>query len=142
MKKYKWLVPTLYIIFLMLKISLRLIGLFSLNYLVIVLSNNINVYQLFIDLNSIRIMNKYNEIVLYIIISISVSLLTLFLIYFFRPFIEIYLLHFLKFNFYFLINLISISTIYIVFRIYGYSRLYLLIYLLLSSLILYKSESI
>ena len=47
----------------------------------------------------------------------------------FRPFIEIYLLHFLKFNFYFLINLISISTIYIVFRIYGYSRLYLLIYL-------------
>ena len=52
----------------MLKISLRLIGLFSFNYLVIVLSNNINVYQLFIDLNSIRIMNKYNEIVLYIII--------------------------------------------------------------------------
>ena len=126
----------------MLKISLRLIGLFSFNYLVIVLSNNINVYQLFIDLNSIRIMNKYNEIVLYIIISISVSLLTLFLIYFFRPFIEIYLLHFLKFNFYFLFNLLSISTIYIVFRIYGYSRLYLLIYLLLSSLILYKSESI
>ena len=38
----------------MLKISLRLIGLFSLNYLVIVLGNNINVYQLFIDLNSIR----------------------------------------------------------------------------------------
>ena len=74
--------------------------------------------------------------------SETVFFFKLFLIYFFRPFIEIYLLHFLKFNFYFLINLISISTIYIVFRIYGYSRLYLLIYLLLSSLILYKSESI
>ena len=87
-------------------------------------------------------MIKFNENIIYIIISILVPLLTLFLIYFFRPFIEIYLLHFLKLNFYFLLNLISISTIYIILRIYGYDRLNLLLYLLISSVVLYKSEKL
>ena len=60
----------------------------------------------------------------------------------FRPFVEIYLLHFLKYNFYFLINLISISTIFIIFRIYGYSRLALLVYLVFSTTSLYLSDKI
>ncbi len=124
----------------MIKIIFRISILFFLNYGVIKQSRNINVYQLFLDLEFLRVMNKFNELLIHLIISISVPLLTLFLIYFFRPFIEIYLLHFLKFNFYFLINLISISTIFIVFRVYGYSRFYLLIYLFVASIFLYKSE--
>ena len=124
----------------MLKTIIRFCVLFSLNYSVLFFSNNANVYQLFLDLNRINLLKTFNEIIIYIIISIAVPLLTVFLIYFFRPFIEIYLLHFLKFNFYFLINLLSISTIYIVLRIYGYDRLNMLIYLIISSVILYKTE--
>lgn len=126
----------------MIKVIFRISILFLLNYAVIRLSSNINVYQLFLDLEVLRVINEFNELLIHLIISISVPMLTLFLIYFFRPFIEIYLLHFLKFNFYFLINLISISTIFIVFRVYGYSRFYLLIYLLVASIFLYKSEGI
>jgi len=124
----------------MLKTFVRLCVLFLLNYSVLFFSNNANVYQLFLDLNRINLLKTFNEIIIYIIISIAVPFLTVFLIYFFRPFIEIYLLHFLKFNFYFLINLLSISTIYIVLRIYGYDRLNMLIYLLISSVMLYKTE--
>ncbi len=126
----------------MLKTFVRLCVLFLLNYSVLFFSNNANVYQLFLDLNRINLLKTFNEIIIYIIISIAVPFLTVFLIYFFRPFIEIYLLHFLKFNFYFLINLLSISTIYIVLRIYGYDRLNMLIYLLISSVMLYKTEKI
>ncbi len=126
----------------MIKNFLRLFLLFILNYSVLFFSNNANVYQLFLDLNKVNLISSFNEITIYAVISTSVPLLTLFLIYFFRPFIEIYLLHFLKFNFYFLINLLSISTIYIVLRIYGYDRLNLLIYLVLSSLMLYKTEGL
>ena len=72
--------------------------------------------------------------VIYLFITISVSALTLMVIYFLNPFIEVYLMYFLRYSFYFLINLVSVSTIYIVYRIYGYSRLFLLIYLFLSSL--------
>lgn len=126
----------------MIKNFLRLFLLFILNYSVLFFSNNANVYQLFLDLNKVNLISSFNEITIYAVISTSVPLLTLFLIYFFRPFIEIYLLHFLKFNFYFLINLLSISTIYIVLRIYGYDRLNLLIYLVLSSLLLYKTEGL
>ncbi len=126
----------------MIKNFLRIVLLFSLNYSVLFFSDNANVYQLFLDLNSINLVSEFNETLNFIIISISVPLLTLFLIFFFKPFIEIYLLHFLKFNFYFLINLLSTSTVYIILRIYGYDRLYMLLYLFLSSLILYKTEQI
>ena len=126
----------------MVKNFLRILLLFSLNYSVLFFSDNANVYQLFLDLNSIKLVSEFNETLNFIIISISVPLLTLFLIFFFKPFIEIYLLHFLKFNFYFLINLLSTSTVYIILRIYGYDRLYMLLYLFLSSLILYKTEQI
>ncbi len=126
----------------MIKNLLRLFLLSLLNFSVLFFSDNANVYQFYIDLNSINLINQFNENTIYIIISLLVPVLTMFLIYFFRPFIEIYLLHFLKFNFYFLINLLSISTIYIVLRIYGYDRLNLLLYLLMASALLYKTEKI
>ena len=112
------------------------------NYSVLFFSSNANVYQFFLDLEKTKIISEFNELNLYILISLSVPVLCLFLIYFFRPFIEIYLLHFIKFNFYLLINLLSVSTIYIVFRIYGYDRINMLIYLLIASLFLYKTDSL
>jgi len=126
----------------MIKNLIRFFVLSLLNFSILFFSENANVYQFYKDLNSINILFTFNENIIYIIISILVPLLTLFLIYFFRPFIEIYLLHFLKLNFYFLLNLISISTIYIILRIYGYDRLNLLLYLLISSVVLYKSEKL
>lgn len=126
----------------MIKNLIRFFILSFLNFSILFFSENANVYQFYKDLNSINILFTFNENIIYIIISILVPLLTLFLIYFFRPFIEIYLLHFLKLNFYFLLNLISISTIYIILRIYGYDRLNLLLYLLISSVVLYKSEKL
>ena len=126
----------------MIKNLIRFFVLSLLNFSILFFSENANVYQFYKDLNSINILFTFNENIIYIIISILVPMLTLFLIYFFRPFIEIYLLHFLKLNFYFLLNLISISTIYIILRIYGYDRLNLLLYLLISSVVLYKSEKL
>jgi hypothetical protein len=121
---------------------IRFIGLSLMNYSVLFFSSNANVYQFFLDLEKTKIISEFNELNLYILISLSVPVLCLFLIYFFRPFIEIYLLHFVKFNFYLLINLLSISTIYIVFRIYGYDRINMLFYLLIASLFLYKTDSL
>jgi hypothetical protein len=121
---------------------IRFIGLSLMNYSVLFFSSNANVYQFFLDLEKIKIITEFNELYIYILISLSVPVLCLFLIYFFRPFIEIYLLHFVKFNFYLLINLLSISTIYIVFRIYGYDRINMLFYLLIASLFLYKTDSL
>lgn len=126
----------------MFKNLFRLILLFLLNFSVLFYSDNANVYQLFLDLKNVSLMKEFNEIILFVLISFFVPILTLYLIFFFRPFIEIYLLHFIKFNFYFLINLLSTSTIYIVLRIYGYDRLNLLLCLFFSTIILYKSENI
>jgi len=121
---------------------IRFIGLSLMNYSILFFSSNANVYQFFLDLEKIKIITEFNELYIYILISFSVPVLCLFLIYFFRPFIEIYLLHFIKFNFYLLINLLSVSTIYIVFRIYGYDRINMLFYLLIASLFLYKTDSL
>ena len=121
---------------------IRFIGLSLMNYSVLFFSSNANVYQFFLDLEKTKIISEFNELNLYILISLSVPVLCLFLIYFFRPFIEIYLLHFIKYNFYLLINLLSVSTIYIVFRIYGYDRINMLIYLLIASLFLYKTDNL
>ena len=121
---------------------IRFIGLSLMNYSILFYSSDANVYQFFLDLEKIKIISEFNELNLYILISLSVPVLCLFLIYFFRPFIEIYLLHFIKYNFYLLINLLSVSTIYIVFRIYGYDRINMLIYLLIASLFLYKTDNL
>ncbi len=120
----------------------RFLVLAIMNFSILFFSANANVYQLFLDLEKIKAINEFNELNLYILTSFSVPVLCLFLIYFFRPFIEIYLLHFLKFNFYLLINLLSVSTVYIVFRIYGYDRINMLFYLIIASLFLYKTDSL
>ena len=124
----------------MIKNILRFSALIFFNYLVIFNSDNINVEQLVKDLKLIFKNQDFDIAVIYLFITVSVSALTLMVIYFLNPFIEVYLMYFLRYSFYFLINLVSVSTIYIVYRIYGYSRLFLLIYLFLSSLIMYLSD--
>ena len=73
-------------------------------------------------------------------VSILISVITLSMMRFFKPFIDVYLMYYLRINFYILISLLSLSTVYIVLRIYGYSRLYLLIYLIASSACLHLFE--
>jgi len=125
-----------------LKIFCRFIILTTLNFFVIIYSSDIDIDQFLEDLTFISNIQDYDKIIIYIIISIIVSVLTGMLIYIFKPFTEIYLLYLWKFNFYFLINLVSISTTYIVFRIYGYSRLFLLVYLFTASFVLYITDKI
>ncbi len=108
-----------------------------LNYFVIYQSNDIDIEQLYKDFESIGFSENLSNQTLYLFISFSVAVLTAILVYFFKPFTEMFLVHFLKINFYFLINLVSLSSIYIIYRIYGYSRMYLLIYLFVSSALLY-----
>ena len=126
----------------MLKNIFRFFSLIATNYLVIYLSSDIDLDQLVKDFELFNIELSSNSYLLSLFICISITFLTLFLIFLFRPFIEIYLLYYLKFTFYFLVNLLSLSSVYIVFRIYGYSRLNLLIYLFLSSAILIISDKI
>ena len=126
----------------MLKNTVRLFSLVALNIFVIFNSSDIDVEQFLNDIYLFLPYDELNILNVYLLISTSVSLLTLILIYIFKPFTEIYLLYIFKFNFYFLINLVSISTTYIVLRIYGYSRLFLLIYLVMSSVTLYVTDKI
>ena len=72
----------------------------------------------------------------YLIVSTLVAALTLLLIRIFKPFIEIYLLHYSRYFFNVLVCLLSLSSVYIVLRVYGYSRLSLIVYLFISSLFL------
>ena len=122
------------------KNTFRFIAVAFLNYLVIFMSKDINVEQLLKDIDLFFNIDLINTNIVFGFITISVSLLTILMIYFLKPFIEVYLMYYLRFSFYFLINLVSVSTIYIVYRIYGYSRLWLLIYLFLSSLVMYISD--
>lgn len=126
----------------MILISIRLSLLIALNYFVFYGSKYLDVYQLIDDIQYIVEIDIENKNIPYIIISLSVSMLTLITIHIFRPFVEIYVLHYTRIFFYFLVSLISISSIYIIYRIYGYSRLSLLVYLIVSSLSLYFSERI
>ncbi len=122
------------------KNSFRFIAIALLNYLVIFMSKDINVEQLLKDIELVFNLDLINTNTVYLFITISASILTILMIYFLNPFIEVYLMYYLRFSFYFLINLVSVSTIYIVYRIYGYSRLWLLIYLFLSSAAMYISD--
>ena len=122
------------------KNTFRFIAVAFLNYLVIFMSKDINVEQLLKDIDLFFNIDLINTNIVFGFITISVSLLTILMIYFLKPFIEVYLMYYLRFSFYFLINLVSVSTIYIVYRIYGYSRLWLLIYLFLSSLVMYITD--
>ena len=123
----------------MIKSLSRFLFLVLLNMFVIINSSDIDIDQF---MNDISLFANFKNSTVYLIISIVVSLLTGSLLILFKPFTEIYLLYIWKFNFYFLINLVSISTTYIVFRIYGYSRLFLLSYLVMASLLLYISDKV
>ena len=105
----------------------RIIILVSLNFGIFYNSPYLNTYQLLKDINLFFEINMDEKIISYWVISFSVSIMTLFLVQIFKPFIEIYLLHYSRYLFYLLINLLSLSTIYIVFRVYGYSRLFLML---------------
>jgi len=126
----------------MIKNITRLILITLFAYFVFDYSVTIDVEQFYKDLKRFNLNIDPNLNQTYIFISLVIAFVTMFFIYIFRPFVEIYLLHFLKYNFYFLINLISISTIFIIFRIYGYSRLALLVYLVFSTTSLYLSDKI
>ncbi len=120
----------------------RFVGLFILNFFTINQSVSIDTQQLLEDLRPIVDLSESEVIFTYYLICLTVSLVTLVLIYTFKPFIEIYLLHYFRFSFYILVNLISLSSVYIIFRVYGYSRLYLLIYVFTSSVFLVLSKRI
>lgn len=124
----------------MFKNFINIILITILNLFLLERSRSIDVDQLFFDLEVISLLQYINRENVNLFIGFSVSILTLFLISFFKPFIEVYLLHYLKYSFYFLINLLSISTIFIAYRIYGYSRLYLLLYLVTTSIIFMLSD--
>ncbi len=120
----------------------RFVGLFILNFFTINQSVSIDTQQLLEDLRPIIDLSESEVIFTYYLIYLTVSLVTLVLIHTFKPFIEIYLLHYFRFSFYILVNLISLSSVYIIFRVYGYSRLYLSIYVLTSSVFLVLSKRI
>ena len=120
----------------MIKVLIRFLGLTFLNFLVLSSSEYIDILQLINDFSSFPVMRTFTLNTTFIFISISISFFSILLIKFFKPFIEVYLMFYLKITFYFFINLVSLSTIYIAFRVYGYSRLYLLIYLFTSSALL------
>ena len=120
----------------------RLIFLIAFNFGIFYGSPFLNTYQLLKDINLFFNIDMSNILISYWAISFSVSIMTLILIRIFKPFIEIYLLHYSRYLFYLLISLLSLSSIYIVFRIYGYSRLSLVIYVLISSIFLHLSVKI
>ena len=108
------------------------ISLFLLSHLTILQSRDIDVEQLYTDFLYLNLSLEFQTLKYFI--SINISFLTILLAVFFRPFIEVYLNYYTKFSFYILINLVSVSTVLIVLRIYGYSRLLLIVYILFSSI--------
>ena len=124
----------------MLKHILNFILLTFLNFNILFLSTSIDIDQLYLDFEIIGITRFFNQNLTFIFIGFCVSILTIFLIFFFKPFIEIYLLHYLRYSFYLLINLLSLSTVYIALRIYGYSRFLLLLYLVISTFVFILSD--
>lgn len=118
------------------KYILRFIVLLFLNYFFLKLSLEIDIEQFKDDLEHLNLRKFFNSKSVIITVCVFVSLLTNLLILIFNPFMEIYLLHFQKNYFYFLVNLLSVSTVFIILRIYGYSRIYLILYLIFSTLTL------
>ena len=122
------------------KIIIRISGLSALNFFVLTNSDYIDIFQLVYDFSKLPLLNTFSIELIYLIISLTISLLALGLIQVFKPFIEIYLMFYLKISFYFFISLVSLSTIYIAFRIYGYSRANLLLYLFASTVLLFMTD--
>ena len=115
--------------------------LFLLNVGVLISHDATDIQQLIEDdLSTLSSLQDINKTYGYVIISFFVALSTILLKRYFKPFIEVYLLYFQRITFYFLISLIGLSSVYLIARVYGYSRLSLLIYLLVASLVLYFSD--
>ena len=126
----------------MTKALIRILTISILNFYTLKLSLFIDVDQFKRDIDIFYVFQNVSYDIIFILISISVAFLTVVLTLFFKPFIEVYLIFHLKISFYFFINLVSISTIYLAFRVYGYSRLMILIYLLISTFFLIVSDKI
>jgi len=122
------------------KSIIKIFILSSLNLFVFELSTEIDIEQLLKDFKFINIEAPVDDFYTFLSVSILISVITLNMMRFFKPFIDVYLMYYLRINFYLLISLLSLSTVYIVLRIYGYSRLYLLVYLVTSSACLHFFE--
>ena len=122
------------------KSIIKIFILSSLNLFVFELSTEIDIEQLLKDFKFINIEAPVDDFYTFLSVSILISVITLSMMRFFKPFIDVYLMYYLRINFYLLISLLSLSTVYIVLRIYGYSRLYLLVYLVTSSACLHFFE--
>jgi hypothetical protein len=124
----------------MLKNLFNIFLLSVLNFYVLNGSKSIDVEQLYLDFEIIGIGSSFEIISIYFFIGLCVAFLNIALIFFFKPFIEIYLLHYVRYSFYLLINLLSLATIFLTFRIYGYSRFLILVYLIMSTLVFVISD--
>lgn len=124
----------------MLKNLFNIFSLSVLNFYVLNGSKSIDVEQLYLDFEIIGIGSSFEIISIYFFIGLCVAFLNIALIFFFKPFIEIYLLHYVRYSFYLLINLLSLATIFLTFRIYGYSRFLILVYLIMSTLVFVISD--
>lgn len=104
----------------------------TMNYFLLTLSSDIDVEQFIMDVNIFTESTLLIDNV-YIMISLIATFTSFIVKQLLNPFVEIFLEHYFRISFYFLINLISISTTFIVLRVYGYSRLNLILYLLLTT---------
>ncbi len=112
-------------------------------YLCILFSPKVNIEQLlFDDLRFFAFINPYNVTHGLVFVSIMVTFLTIMINRIFKPFIEIYLMYYFKFSFYLITNFFSISAIFILLRVYGYSRLNVLLYILTLSTFFYFEDKI
>tara|TARA_A100001011_G_scaffold356830_1_gene401183 strand:- start:433 stop:834 length:402 start_codon:yes stop_codon:yes gene_type:complete len=106
----------------------------GLNFLLLFISRDIDIEQFLKDLDFVLDISEIEDNLIFLVISSFVVFTTFVIKQMLRPFVEIFIDYYFKFGFYFLINILSISATYIVLRVYGYSRLNLLIYLIVSSL--------
>ncbi len=125
------------------KLIFKTFVIFISSYLCVFLSPKVNIEQLlFDDLRFFSIIDPYNVAHGFIFVSIMVTFLTILINRIFKPFIEIYLMYYFKFSFFLLTNFFSISAIFILLRVYGYSRLNVLLYTLSLSIFFYFEDKV
>ena len=105
-----------------------------LNFGLLFFSKDIDIEQFQKDLFIFFKDYEFNSNLVFFMVSNFVVFTTFILKQILKPFVEIFIEHFYKYGFYFLINILSISATFIVLRVYGHSRFYLLLYLIISSL--------
>ena len=106
-----------------------------LNFALLFISRDIDIEQFQKDLFIFFKDYEFDSNFVYLLISNFVVFPPFIVKQILKPFVEIFIEHYYKYGFYFLINILSISATFIVLRVYGYSRLYLLLYLITSSLV-------